>query len=160
MSIEPNNARRNLSMADWPTLLAVDATSGESMFLVAEFSAPGDAMVRRFAAKRTASGGVVSVAYLGALEADGECPAARDVLVENFTVPGFMLQLRVMHMLYRMRRGKTRIMDLDGLTVAEADTAMKTGGWRTVEWPGDFQKFSNNRNDGRNQDGESSLYRG
>ena len=111
--------KRN-SALDIPHALVVDAARGECLFLIVEFSRPGENYLRRVISKKMGDGRIQAATYHGPVGPDGLCTEKKDLMWMTATEDQFMKSLRVMDGIYRLRGFSMKIISLDGNSMDQA----------------------------------------
>lgn len=106
--------------------IVVDEASGDSLYVIADFSLPGTDHVRRLISKKLKTGNITAVTYVGKVGPDRTCSSKWGYLeMENVPPEKFWLSVQTLSELYRLRNGVVDIRNYEGRTMREAAGLMK-----------------------------------
>jgi len=115
------NLKQNLN-----PILTIDESSGESLFVIVDFSIPQWNHVRRIISKRLANRNITAVVYSGTPGPD-RTVANKTNILEMTDAPEkkFWEAYKVLDMVYRAAGGTVEIRSYDGKNMQEAAAMMK-----------------------------------
>jgi hypothetical protein len=133
-----HEARRGVEdlKRDLNPLITIDESSGESLFMIVDFSVPQWNHVRRIISKRLANRNITAVVYSGEPGPDRTVVEKKNILeMSDAPEAKFWEAYRTLEMVYRAVGGTVEIRNYDGKSMQEAAALMKMLGHARV-WEG------------------------
>jgi len=121
-------AARNIQnlKRDLNPLITIDESSGESLFMIVDFSLPKWNHVRRIISKRLANRNITSVIYAGTPGPDRTVVNKINILeMRDAPEAKFWEAYKALELLYRAAGGTVELRNYDGKTMQEAAAMMK-----------------------------------